>query len=61
MVDFALEEKVYEDPIRKLQEEIYGQLIALREGLFQTVDLSCAAATNPGASTGSSVVIPTVS
>ena len=55
---------MYEDPIRKLQEEMYGQLIALREGLFQTVDLSCAAASNPGAvSNGgsSSVVIPTVS
>ena len=54
-----LEDQVYADPIRKLQEEIYGQLIALREGLHQTIDLSCAASLNP--SSESSFVVPTIS
>lgn len=43
-----LEEQVYADPIKKLQEEMYQQLLVLREGLYHTVDLSCASASSSG-------------
>lgn len=38
-----LEEQVYADPIKKIQEEMYQQLIVLREGLYQTLDAACSA------------------
>jgi hypothetical protein len=44
-----IEDQVYADPIKKLQEEMYQQLIILREGLFLTLDASCSLATNGGA------------
>ena len=37
----TLEDQVYADPIKKLQEETYQQLLVLREGLYQSIDLAC--------------------
>lgn len=33
---------MYADPVKKLQEEMYQQLVILREGLYQTIDVACA-------------------
>ena len=33
----AIEESVYADPVRKVQEQLYQQLIAIREGMHQTI------------------------
>ena len=32
-----IEESVYADPVRKIQEQLYEQLIAIREGFHQTL------------------------
>lgn len=42
-----IEEQVYADPIKKLQEEFYQQLVILREGLAQTVEVACVTASGP--------------
>ena len=44
ILTLVIEDQVYADPIKKLQEEFYQQLIVLREGLYQTLDISCASA-----------------
>lgn len=41
LVNITLEDQVYADPIKKLQEEMLQQLYVLREGLYQTLDVSC--------------------
>ena len=34
---FGAEETVYADPVRKIQEQLYDQLITIREGFYQTL------------------------
>ena len=48
------EESVYADPIRKVQEQLYEQLLAIREGVHQTLvsaitEAETAAASTPAA------------
>lgn len=42
-----VESQVYEDPIRKAQEEMLKELLVMREGLAQSIDEACKA--GPGA------------
>jgi len=41
LILFISEESVYADPVRKVQEELYHSLLAIREGLYQTVKTAC--------------------
>ena len=36
------EDAVYADPVRKIQEQLYSQLIAVREGMHQTITTAIA-------------------
>jgi beta-lactamase class A len=36
---------VYSDPVKKIQEEMYQQLLVLREGILQSLEASLATAT----------------
>jgi hypothetical protein len=37
----AAEESVYKDPVRKVQEEMYAQLLAVREGFALALKTAC--------------------
>ena len=45
IVQLCLEDQVYADPIKKIQEEMYQQLLVLREGIVQSLEASIATAT----------------
>lgn len=42
---FPIEDQVYSDPVKKIQEEMYQQLLVLREGILQSLEASIATAT----------------
>jgi hypothetical protein len=44
------ENQVYEDPIRKAQEDMLKELLVMREGLALSIDEACKA--GPGAAGG---------
>ena len=43
-------DSVYADPIRKIQEDLYTQLLAIREGFANTLTEACQAASTPSTS-----------
>ena len=43
-------DSVYADPIRKIQEDLYVQLLAIREGFANTLTEACQSASTPSTS-----------
>ena len=50
-----LENSVYCDPVRKIQEDYYAELLKLREEMAHSLDVCCEQAQNGGANTSQNV------